>query len=348
MALTLGTNVGFVTVAPTADPAGTNTTIDGSSVVVKHTTPAGARKITQIGWYRGAGTNTANFEVALYADTAGAAGARLFVDNTNSSNAGGWITVAVDWNVSPSTSYWLGLQMDAHSGTSSVDSATPGGAGTDVLTSQTTLNDPYGGGAVADADGMYAIYGLVTLDKEVTPGVGALVLAGFAAVVSVSDHQNVTPGFGELSLTGFAPTVTVGVNVAPGTGELTITGFAPVVTATENQNIQPGFGELVLAGFAPTVAVTDHQTVLPGVGELALAGFAPMVTASDHKTVLPGAGELVFTGFAPTVDAGSGSGVEVLPCVGELTLTGFSPTIAVSVGVIVSISQNFYPRRRRT
>lgn len=163
MALALGTNVGFVTVAPTADPAGSNTTIDGSSVVVKDTSPTNALRITQIGWYRGAGTNTANFEVGLYSDLLGIATTRLFVDNTNSSAAGGWITTAVDWAISGSTAYWLGLQMDAHTGSSSVDTATSGGSGADVLTGQTALNDPYGGGLVADADGMYAIYALVEL-----------------------------------------------------------------------------------------------------------------------------------------------------------------------------------------
>lgn len=161
MALAIGTNVGFVTTAPTADPAGTDTTIDGSSVVVKDTSPAGAIRITEIGWYRGSGTNTANFEIALYSDDGTAAATRIFVDATNSSAAGGWITVTVDWPISASTAYWLGLQMDAHTGSSTVDTATSGGAGTDVRTSQTTLNDPYGGGAVADADGMYAIYALV-------------------------------------------------------------------------------------------------------------------------------------------------------------------------------------------
>lgn len=161
MAVVLGTSAGFVTTAPSADPGGGDTTIDGSSVVVKDTSPAGAYKITQIGWYRGSGTNTANFEVALYADGSGVATTRLFVDATNSSAAGGWITVAVDWDILPSTPYWLGLQMDAHTGSSTVDNATSGGSGTDVRTSQTTLNDPYGGGAVADADGMYAIYALV-------------------------------------------------------------------------------------------------------------------------------------------------------------------------------------------
>jgi hypothetical protein len=161
VALALGTNSGFVTSAPSADPAESGTTIDGSSVVTKHTSPANAVKITSIGWYRASGTNTANWEIALYADTAGVAAARLFADQTNSTASNGWLTTAVDWDISPSTAYWLGLQMDAHSGSSTVDGAASGGAGSDVLTSQTALNDPYGGGAVADADGMYAVYALV-------------------------------------------------------------------------------------------------------------------------------------------------------------------------------------------
>lgn len=161
MALVLGVNSGFVIVAPTADPAETGTTIDGSSVVTKHTTPVGALKIISFGWYRASGTNSANWEIALYADTAGVAAARLFVDATNSSTSNGWLTVAVDWDVVPSTAYWLALQMDAHAGSSSVDGVDAGGAGSDVLTSQTTLNDPYGGGAVAAPDGMYALYALV-------------------------------------------------------------------------------------------------------------------------------------------------------------------------------------------
>jgi len=168
MALVLGTNVGFVTSVPTADPAGADTTIDGSSVVVKHTSPATAYRITQIGWYRGSGTNTSNFEIALYADTSNIAAARLYVDTTNSSSTQGWINTAVDWAISGSTNYWLAVQMDAHSGSSYIDSATSGGAGIDIRTSQSTLANPYGGGAVSDADGMYAIYALVELASAPT------------------------------------------------------------------------------------------------------------------------------------------------------------------------------------
>lgn len=159
MAVVLGTSSGFVTVAPTVDPNGTGVTIDGSSAVTKHTSPATAARITEIGWWR-TGTNAANFEVALYSESGGVAATRLFVDATNSDTGGGWVRVAVDWAISENTAYWLGLQMDAHGGSSTVDSATSGGAGIDIIVGTTTLNDPFGGGAVSDADGMYAIYAL--------------------------------------------------------------------------------------------------------------------------------------------------------------------------------------------
>jgi hypothetical protein len=167
VALALGTNSGFVTVAPTADPAATGATIDGNAVVTKHTTPADAIRITEIGWYRASGTNTANWEIALYSDLAGVPVSRLFVDATNSTSSAGWLATAVDWAVDPSTPYWLALQMDTHSGSSSVDSAASGGAGSDVFAAS-TLADPYAGGTVADADGMYAIYALL----EVTAPAG--------------------------------------------------------------------------------------------------------------------------------------------------------------------------------
>src|SRR3990167_1411748 len=131
MAVALGTNSGFVSVAPTLDPAGTSTTFDGSSVVTKHTSPVGAVSITEIGWYRSAGTNGANFEVALYADESGVAGTRLFVDATNSDTAGGWVLTTVSWAITENTDYWLGLQMDAHSGNSGVDRADSLGVGSD-------------------------------------------------------------------------------------------------------------------------------------------------------------------------------------------------------------------------
>jgi hypothetical protein len=60
---------------------------------------------------------------------------------------------------------------------------------------------------------------------------GLLLAAGSGTSVTV------TPGLGSLVLTGFAPTVTAGsepvsVTVTPGTGALVITGYAPAVSTT--------------------------------------------------------------------------------------------------------------------
>ena len=162
MALALGADSGFVTVAPTAAPTGAgNPTIDGSSMVTKDTSPSTPMRIISIGWYRVAGIDPANFEIGLYSDSAGVADALLSVDATNTSTASGWITVTVNWSISPSTAYWLGLQMDAHTGSSAINRDTSGGSGFDILTGQTALNNPYGGGAVAQPTGMAAMYALV-------------------------------------------------------------------------------------------------------------------------------------------------------------------------------------------
>lgn len=331
MAVVLGTSSGFVIVSPTADPAGGNTTIDGSSVVTKHTSPVGAIAITEVGWYRGAGTNTANFEIALYADSAGAPGARLFVDNTNSSAVQGWITTAVNWAISENTAYWLAVQMDAHSGSSTIDTETAGGAGADVLTAQTTLNDPYGGGAVADADGMYAIYAKVSVARNVTAGLGEITLIGFAPTVFATDNKSVAPGLGEIILTAFAPTVSVtnNTNVNAGAGDLTLTGLEPTVSVTSNVNVTTSIGEISLSGFSPTVTVSDNKNISTDVGVITFTGFEP--TIQTPVNISANTGGLIFTGFEPTVSTGANT--EVQAGTGDLIFTGFAPTVQVSANI---------------
>ncbi len=162
MALVLGVDSGFVTVAPTATPtAAGSPVIDGSSIVSKDTSPSTPCRIISIGWWRTAGTDPANWEIGLYSDGAGVADVLLYIDATNSSTSTGWLVTAVNWAISPSTPYWLGVQMDAHAGGSGVIRDTAGGAGFDILTGQTALNNPYGGGAVVQPAGMAAIYALV-------------------------------------------------------------------------------------------------------------------------------------------------------------------------------------------
>ena len=357
MAIVLGTNSGFVIVVPSADPTGSDTTIDGSSVVTKHTSPVGSVKITEIGWYRGSGTNTANFEVALYSESAGVAATRLFVDNTNSSAAGGWIATTVDWAISESTAYWLAVQMDAHSGSSTIDSAASGGVGIDVLTSQTTLNDPYGGGAVSDADGIFAIYAKVSIARNVTAGLGALTLTGFAPVVTASDNKNLAAGLGALTLAGLAPVVAVtnNKNFLADVGSLTITGFAPVVSVTDNKNMNAGLGALTLTGFAPAVVLPLNinaslgDLIIAGfapnvelpvniqtlTGQITITGFEPSVVATDNKNLLADVGGLTVSGFAPQVELP----VNLNASIGDLVITGFAPEVNTTSGITADTGQ---------
>ena len=355
MAVVLGTSSGFVRTAPTADPAGTDTVIDGASVVTKDTTPAGARTITEIGWYRGSGTNAANFEVALYSDVAGVASARLSVDATNSSTSAGWITTAVSWTITPATAYWLAVQMDAHTGSSNIDTNVSGGSGIDRLTGQTTLADPYGGGAVLDADGMYAIYALVTgTEVAVTAGLGAATFAGF--VPTVQTPRAMSPSVGAATFTGFAPvwsSASTGSSFAgtPGTGLGTFTGLAPTVQTP--RAMAPGVGVGVFTGLAPTVqtprnvgpdvgvgtwtgfaaTVQTPRVVGPDVGAGTFTGLAPTVQTPRNVTADVGLG--VFAGFAPTVT--NGAGTSVTPALGLATFAGLAPVVTVGINITASV-----------
>lgn len=181
MAVTLNTNSGFVSTAPTADPAGSADVVsDGASVVTKDTAPAGATRIIEVGWYKASGTTSSNTQVGLYAadgaTVPGEAGTRLQVTADQASGTlAGWIVfTGLSWTITGGTVYWLGMQQDAHTGSSNIDSSTTGGAGYDRRTSQTALTDPYGGGALDSATGMYAIYALYTSNKypSVFDGVG--------------------------------------------------------------------------------------------------------------------------------------------------------------------------------
>ena len=358
MAVVLGTSSGFVRTAPTADPAGTDTVIDGASVVTKDTTPAGARTITEIGWYRGSGTNAANFEVALYSDVAGVASARLSVDATNSSTSAGWITTAVSWSITPGTAYWLAVQMDAHTGSSNIDTNVSGGSGIDRRTSQTTLADPYGGGAVLDADGMYAIYALVTgtevavtadvgavtltgfeptvqTPRNITADVGAVALEGFVPVFSTASAGSSfsgTPDVGVGTLEGFAPTVVTPHNVTADVGAVALTGFEPTVQTP--RNIVADVGAATFAGFEPTVETP--RNVVADVGAVALAGFSP--TVQTPRNIVVGFGELTVTGYAPSL----GGAITVSPSLGTLDLAGFAPKVETPVGVSPSVGTLTY------
>lgn len=159
MALVLGTNCGFVAVAPVADPQGAfGNSIENFTRGARDTSPAGTNKITEIGWWKNAGSEDVNFEVGLYNETGGKPKNLISVSRTNSTGVDtGWKTVAVDWDIDPSTVYWLEVQVDNTTGATSIDETSSGGSGRSSLNNQTTLLNDLSGSSV-DSDGFCAVY----------------------------------------------------------------------------------------------------------------------------------------------------------------------------------------------
>lgn len=116
MAVVKGVNSGFVSVSPTADPAGTNVTCNDIYRVFLDTSPSGATKITEVGFWNDGSTTSTNYEMGIYAadGTGGAAGTLIHVSRTNTlGTTSGWKKITVDWSISGNTNYWIGLQVDS-------------------------------------------------------------------------------------------------------------------------------------------------------------------------------------------------------------------------------------------
>ena len=150
MAVVLGTNAGFVTEAPVADPEGFPTSgvsIDYLSRAMKHTTPAGVSKITEIGWYQNAyQEDDVNYEVGLYSHDAGndVPLNRLYADTVNSKGtAQGWkVASGLDWDVTAETIYWIAVQVYPTAPDTFIDLVTTGGVDSRMV-NQASLVNPW-------------------------------------------------------------------------------------------------------------------------------------------------------------------------------------------------------------
>jgi hypothetical protein len=158
---------------------------------------------------------------------------------------------------------------------------------------------------------------------EITPGVGATTLAGFAPTIGLP--VTVTSGVGGLTITGFAPTLERPVTITSGVGGVTIQGYAPTIEVTAGTTVSPGVGNLQVTGFAPTVGLP--VTIRPNLGTLQITGFAP--TLSLPVTIRPGVGGLVVTGHAPTLTVPR----NILSGTGALQIAGFAPTLSLPVTI---------------
>ncbi len=117
MALVLGTNCGFVTVAPTSDPDDGNITIDDKAFAQKHTTPVGITRVTEIGWWCNTATPDVNFEAGIYDHDSGVDEPDLVVGSISTTNAKGttlgWKRVTgLNIPVDTETEYWIAIQLD--------------------------------------------------------------------------------------------------------------------------------------------------------------------------------------------------------------------------------------------
>lgn len=250
MALALGTNSGFCAVAPTADPGGSNGTIDGVSGVTKHTSPTNATKIVGVGWWCDTATEAADFAVALYAADGtvvpGEAHTRLYVSSGNAKGTtSGWKHVVVDWPISPGTAYWIGVGCNNTATTTSTNTAATGGAGYDQIISG--LTNPISGGTLTDSDGMYAFYAVYTAHLSLTAtsftlsGVSAAVLFGRKIVSSV----------GTIALTGFAMAMRLGRKITADVSSFTLTGVVQQLRKSFLFSI--GVAEFILTGINATL-----------------------------------------------------------------------------------------------
>lgn len=163
-ALVDGTNCGFVTTAPTADPAATAFgNVDNQARAGKFTAPA-TGTVTEIGWWVDNATEEANYECGLYTDDGGGA-TSVAVDlidasrtNAKGTSGGLWKSCTVSIAITSGTIYWIAIQLDDTATQTNTNGATGGGRrGRDGA--QTTLQATWGeDGAADNLVAFYAVY----------------------------------------------------------------------------------------------------------------------------------------------------------------------------------------------
>ena len=111
-----GTNVGFVTEAPVADPEEGTVTADKTSFSYKDTSPAMNILVTEIGWWADPSNpgSAGDFEVAIYSDDGTGEPDGLIAKSslTAKGTTGGWKSASVNIELSASTVYWMAFSLE--------------------------------------------------------------------------------------------------------------------------------------------------------------------------------------------------------------------------------------------
>jgi len=163
--LVLGSNCGFVTETPTADPDNFQAGSDGQAFALMHTSPAGNNKVVEIGFWQGESDNAAAaYNVGIYADNAGSPGALIATQSSGQSttvNTSGWYKyTGLNLSLTAATDYWISVGMEPVNPANNMDYLSAPGSGValkfDSLANSTLL-DPFeveGG----NANILYSIY----------------------------------------------------------------------------------------------------------------------------------------------------------------------------------------------
>ena len=122
MAFEVGVNLGFVIDTPIADPDEDDTIpVDGGIYACRHIAPPGAYQITELGWWQDDGSNdAANYNMGVYDDDTNTPGSLIATQESGqatTANTAGWYKyTGLTITVTPYTTYWIGLAIEAVAG----------------------------------------------------------------------------------------------------------------------------------------------------------------------------------------------------------------------------------------
>lgn len=166
---TEGTDIGFVTSVPSADPVGSSGSIniEGFALASEFTSPADATTVTDIGWWIDADSSghvDTDTEAGIYDDDMDSPDVLLFSDTSLGSNPDDdWKDYSgQNWAVNGSTKYWLAIQSDGvAAGTIECDRQTgEGGNQYYYDSSELTLPNPWV--SASNTSKVYCIYARYT------------------------------------------------------------------------------------------------------------------------------------------------------------------------------------------
>lgn len=116
MAISVGTNCGFVSSAPSGDPGGTTNSglMNNACLCVRDTSPAGTKIITEIGWWQVVTNNSqCDFNVGVYSNGSAKPSALITAQSSGlyvPANTAGWAKyTGLSISISASTAYWIAI-----------------------------------------------------------------------------------------------------------------------------------------------------------------------------------------------------------------------------------------------